>query len=218
VEFVHAEKASVTKKSADLPRARGICTDGSPRRGGRRDQVSESDRSLPPGFHRRDWNQKPTWRPLRPGRRAVNASKPRVPHGPLAGTMTCHGRFGATTHPPLLVFIEGADHGGKPFLLTSRRFLVPTCGTATSSSWTISAHTRPAPWAGPIRAAGARVFYLPEILARSEPNRAVLRQVKTLAAQKPHSEPPSCLRCYSRRSCRDSFTAECRQLLRQRRI
>ena len=34
-----------------------------------------------------------------------------------------------------------------------------------------------------IRAAGARLFLPAEILARSEPDRAVLRQVQTLAAQ-----------------------------------
>lgn len=35
-----------------------------------------------------------------------------------------------------------------------------------------------------IRAVGAKLFYLPEILGRSEPDRAVLLKAQTLAAQR----------------------------------
>ena len=68
-----------------------------------------------------------------------------------------------------------------------------------------------------VRAAGARLFYLPKILARSEPDRAVLLKAQTLAAQSRSANNRDCLLCY-RTDPADGLIGRMRQLLRQRRI
>ena len=58
----------------------------------------------------------------------------------------------------------------------------PPSAPATSSSWTISAATRARPRARLLRAAGAKLFFLP-LFARSQPDRARLGQAQDLAAK-----------------------------------
>ena len=134
-EFVHAEKLS-TKQDADCHRAGSsrCCSSA-----GAVDQVSGSDRSHSAGVHRWTWT-KTNMAPLRGWAPRGQRIKAKVPHGRWQ-TMTF---MAALRHDRITApwFIEGPINGEASFSI-SKRFWSRPFGTATSSSWTISARTGP---------------------------------------------------------------------------
>ena len=106
--------------------------------------------------------------------------KAKVPHGRWQ-TMTF---MAALRHDRITApwFIEGPING-ETFLLYIEKVLVPTLQPGDIVIMdNLGSHKANAVRRA-IRAAGAKLFYLPKILARSEPDRAVLRQVQTLAPE-----------------------------------
>ena len=101
----------------------------------------------------------------------------KVPHGHWK-TMTflaalAHDRIDA---PWLL---DGPING-ESFQAYVETVLAPTLSPATSSSWTISAATREKPFAGLIRAAGAKLFFLPKYSPDLNPIEQVFAKLKHL--------------------------------------
>ena len=140
--------------------------------------------------------------------------KAKVPHGRWQ-TMTF---MAALRHDRITApwFLEGPING-EAFLLYIEKVLVPTLrhGDIVIMD-NLGSHKANAVRRA-IRAAGAPAFLPAEILARSEPDRAVLRRVQTLAAQSRTANHRGRLRCY-RSDPQHRLTGRMRQLLRQRRI
>ena len=74
---------------------------------------------------------------------------------------------------------SSTGHQRQPFLAYVEQFLVPTLRPATSSSWTIWAATK-ASRAPRIRAAGAKLFFLPPYCPDLNPIEQVFAKLKTL--------------------------------------
>ena len=138
--------------------------------------------------------------------------KAKVPHGRWQ-TMTF---MAALRHDRITApwFIEGPING-EAFLFYVEKVLVPTLrhGDIVIMD-NLGSHKAKAVRRA-IRASGARLFYLPKYSPDFEPDRAVLRQVQTLAAQSRAANHRGRLRCY-RSDPRHRLTGRMRQLLRQR--
>ena len=137
--------------------------------------------------------------------------KAKVPHGRWQ-TMTF---MAALRHDRITApwFLEGPING-EAFLLYIEKVLVPTLrhGDIVIMD-NLGSHKANAVRRA-IRAAGARLFYLPKY-RRSEPDRAVLRQVQTLAAQSRTANNRGSLPG-DRADPEDRLTGRVRQLLRKR--
>ena len=176
--FVHRARAQLQKKRA-WPASR---TGPTSRAGGARWQALPGAASIP-----RAWSSstrpgpRPTWRRLRGWAprgerlRGQGAARPLEDHDlprrpalrPASTRPACStGRSTARASAPM-----------------SSRSWSRRCSPATSSSWTTSAATRARPSARPIRAAGARLLFLPPYSPDLNPIEQVFAKLKAPPAQ-----------------------------------
>ncbi len=142
---------------------------------------------------------KPIWRRCGAGRRRGQRIKAKVPHGSLADH-DLHGRLAPRSHHRSVVH-RGGRSTAEAFLLYIEKvpdFLTLRHGDIVIMD-NLGSHKANAVRRA-IRTAGARLFYPAEILARPEPDRAVLRQSSNTGYAKPHSAPPRPSTTLSRRS------------------
>jgi len=147
---------------------------------------------------------------MRPGPNQYGALRGWAPRGQRIKAKVPHGRWQTMTFMAALrhdrITAPWSSRGrstAKPSFSTLRRFWSRPCGPATSSSWIISARTRPAPCGAPSvpPAPGSSTCRNTRPISTQSSSS---RQVQTLAAQSRTANHRGCLRWLSGRSSRRS--------------